>query len=87
MTLPDFVWGTIGAAVSWPLFEFLARPLRQFFDIRRQVARCLAEYAMLVRDIKKSKAANAGGDGSYGLAMCQKFSSRFVTLLTHTSHD
>jgi hypothetical protein len=45
MTLPDFVWGAIGAAVSWPVVEFLARPFRQFFDIRRQVARCLVEYA------------------------------------------
>lgn len=45
MTLPDFVWGAIGAAVSWPVVEFVARPFRQFYDIRRQTNRCLVMYA------------------------------------------
>ena len=44
MTLPDFAWGALGAAVSWPIVEFVARPFRQFFDIRRQVNRCLVMY-------------------------------------------
>jgi hypothetical protein len=36
---------------------------------------------------QKKQSGQCGRDGSYGLAMGQKFSSRFVTLLTHTSHD
>jgi len=45
VALPDFVWGAIGAAIGWPVVEFIARPFRQFFDLRRRVARCLVEYA------------------------------------------
>jgi hypothetical protein len=45
VTVPDFVWGALGAAVSWPIIEFVARPFRQFFDIRRRVAHDLVEYA------------------------------------------
>ena len=44
MTLPNFVWGVLGAAVTWPVVEFVARPFRQFYDIRRQVNRCLVMY-------------------------------------------
>jgi len=43
VTVPDFVWGALGAAVSWPIIEFVARPFRQFFDIRRRVAHDLVE--------------------------------------------
>jgi hypothetical protein len=42
--VPSFVWGAIGAVISWPLVEFVGKPFRQFFDIRRQVARCLVDY-------------------------------------------
>jgi len=45
VTLPDFVWGALGAAVAWPVVEFVARPFRQFYDMRRQVNRCLVMYA------------------------------------------
>jgi hypothetical protein len=34
----------LGAAVAWPVVEFVARPFRQFYDIRRQVNRCLVMY-------------------------------------------
>jgi hypothetical protein len=44
MTLPDFVWGALGAALGWPVVEFIARPFRQFYDIRRQVARAMVVY-------------------------------------------
>jgi hypothetical protein len=44
VTLPDFVWGVIGASVAWPVVEFVARPFQQFYDIRRQVNRCLVMY-------------------------------------------
>lgn len=44
MEVPSFVWGVAGAVVSWPLVEFGTRPFRQFFDIRRQVARARVMY-------------------------------------------
>ncbi|MGB9065213.1 MAG: hypothetical protein WCC80_17820, partial [Pseudolabrys sp.] len=43
MTLPNFVWGALGASVAWPVV--VARPFRQFYDIRRQVNRCLVMHA------------------------------------------
>jgi hypothetical protein len=40
----SFLFGIVGVVIGWPLVEFIARPFRQFFDIRRQVCRCVVNY-------------------------------------------
>jgi hypothetical protein len=40
----SFLFGGLGVLIGWPVVEFIARPFRQFFDIRRQVNRCLVNY-------------------------------------------
>lgn len=42
--LVPLIWGTVSVLIGWPFVEFVARPFRQFFDIRRQVARALVNY-------------------------------------------
>ena len=39
-----FVLGVIGAACAWLLTEFVGRPFRQFFDLRRQVSSSLVRF-------------------------------------------
>jgi hypothetical protein len=36
-----FILGLVGAAIAWLLTEFVGRPFRQFFDLRRQVSSSL----------------------------------------------
>ena len=40
----SFLFGILGVVIGWPIVEFVARPFRQFFDIRRQVCRCIVNY-------------------------------------------
>jgi hypothetical protein len=42
--LVPLLWGTVSVLIGWPFVEFVARPFRQFFDMRRQVARALVNY-------------------------------------------
>jgi hypothetical protein len=42
--LVPLLWGTVSVLIGWPFVEFVARPFRQFFDIRLQVARALVNY-------------------------------------------
>jgi hypothetical protein len=44
MGIVQFVWGALGATLAWMITEFLARPFRQFFDLRREVARRMVEF-------------------------------------------
>jgi hypothetical protein len=39
-----FLWGAIGAACAWLFAEFLGRPFRQFFDLRREVSSSLVRF-------------------------------------------
>ena len=39
-----FLLGAIGAACAWLLTEFVGRPFRQFFDLRREVSSSLVQY-------------------------------------------
>jgi hypothetical protein len=39
-----FLLGLIGAALAWLFTEFLGRPFRQFFDLRREVNSALVRY-------------------------------------------
>ena len=39
-----FLLGIVGAAFAWLLTEFLGRPFRQFFDLRREVSSALVRF-------------------------------------------
>jgi len=39
-----FILGAIGAVAAWFLAEFVGRPMRRFFDLRREINRLLVEY-------------------------------------------
>jgi hypothetical protein len=41
----SFLLGLVGAALAWLFTEFLARPFRQFFDLRREVNSSLVRFA------------------------------------------
>jgi hypothetical protein len=44
MGFVQFVLGASGATLAWLITEFLGRPFRQFFDLRREVARRMVEF-------------------------------------------
>jgi hypothetical protein len=44
-TLGSLIVGVVGAGIGWTLTEFVARPIRKFFDLRGEVIRRLAQYA------------------------------------------
>ena len=44
MGLGQFVLGALGATLAWIITEFLGRPFRQFFDLRREVTRRMVEF-------------------------------------------
>ena len=48
----SFLWGALGAVIGWPLVAFVARPFREFFDIRRQVNRSLVKYGNVMARYK-----------------------------------
>ena len=35
--LVPLLWGTVSVLIGWPFVEFVARPFRQFYDIRREL--------------------------------------------------
>ena len=39
-----FVLAAFGAAIAWFLTAFVGGPIRRFYDLRREVNRCLVEY-------------------------------------------
>jgi hypothetical protein len=39
--------GAIGAGIGWATTEFLARPIRKFFDLRGETIRMVSQYANL----------------------------------------
>jgi hypothetical protein len=53
----QFVLGALGATLAWMITEFVARPFRQFFDLRRETARRLVEF-----DNVRARAKMSGGD-------------------------
>jgi hypothetical protein len=43
-TIGSLVVGAIGAGIGWALTEFVARPIRRFFDLRSEIIRRVAQY-------------------------------------------
>ena len=39
-----FVSGALGIALSWAVLEFVAKPIRAFFDLRKEASRVIAKY-------------------------------------------
>jgi hypothetical protein len=48
-TIGPLVVGAIGAGIGWALTEFVARPIRKFFDLRGEIIRRIAQHNMPVR--------------------------------------
>jgi hypothetical protein len=44
-TIGSLVVGAIGAGLGWGATEFVARPIRRFFDLRGEIIRRIAQYA------------------------------------------
>jgi hypothetical protein len=40
----SFVFGAMGAVIGWIAFEFVAKPIRGFYDLRREASRVMAKY-------------------------------------------
>jgi hypothetical protein len=41
----DFLWPIVLGAIGWITLEFVARPIRNFFDVRREVGQQLVQFA------------------------------------------
>jgi hypothetical protein len=44
MGFAQFVLGALGAALAWMITEFLARPFRHLFELRRETARRMIQF-------------------------------------------
>src|SRR5437867_2404222 len=44
-TIGSLLAGAIGAALGWVALEFVARPIRRFYDLRGEIIRRMAQYA------------------------------------------
>ncbi len=44
-TIGSLIVAAIGAGIGWALTEFVARPIRKFFDLRGEIIRRIAQYA------------------------------------------
>jgi hypothetical protein len=45
--LETLLTGFVGGVAAWFFTDYVAKPLRRFFDLRREVNRCLAYYGNL----------------------------------------
>jgi hypothetical protein len=53
-SLLAFLLGLIAAAIAWLLTEFVGRPFRQFFDLRREVGIALVRFGNVGAQLKTS---------------------------------
>ena len=44
-TIGSLIVGAIGAGIGWGATEFVARPIRKFYDLRADVIRMVSQYA------------------------------------------
>jgi hypothetical protein len=57
-TIGSLVVGAIGAGVAWGVTEFLARPIRKFFDLRFDAVRTISQYGNLRARYNERRLAN-----------------------------
>jgi hypothetical protein len=43
-TVGSLLAGAIGAGIGWVLLEFVARPIRRFYDLRAEIIQKMAQY-------------------------------------------
>jgi hypothetical protein len=43
-TIGSLIVGAVGAGIGWGATEFVARPIRKFFDLRGEIIRRIAQY-------------------------------------------
>src|SRR5262249_16891440 len=46
-TVGSLIVGAVGAGIGWGATEFVARPIRKFFDLRGETIRIVSQYANL----------------------------------------
>jgi hypothetical protein len=46
-TIGSLIVGAVGAGIGWALMEFLARPIRRFYDLRGETIRKVSSYSNL----------------------------------------
>jgi hypothetical protein len=46
-TIGSLLVAAIGAGIGWAVTEFVARPVRRFFDLRTEIIQTMAQYANL----------------------------------------
>jgi hypothetical protein len=44
-TIGSLIVGAVGAGIGWAATEFLARPIRKFFDLRGEIIQKIAQYS------------------------------------------
>ena len=55
--LVSFAAGAIGGAITWGVLDFVQKPFRGFFDLKRQAVELLAKYSNV------RARSTAGGEG------------------------
>jgi hypothetical protein len=53
-TIGSLLAGAIAAGLGWSTTEFLARPIRRFYDLRAEIIQKMAEYAKLRARFKQT---------------------------------
>jgi hypothetical protein len=59
MNIGQFLLGAVGAVLAWMVTEFLGRPFRQFFDLRRETTRKMVEYANVTARAKMDETGSS----------------------------
>jgi hypothetical protein len=55
-TIGSLLAGAIGAAIGWVALEFVARPIRRFYDLRAEIIQKMAQYGNLRARYKETEA-------------------------------
>jgi len=56
-----FVLAAFGGAIAWFLTAFVGGPIRRFYDLRREVNRCLVEYGNVLARHRERRLSDDDG--------------------------
>src|SRR5215467_3305954 len=56
-----FVLAAFGGAIAWFLTAFVGAPIRRFYDLRREVNRCLVEYGNVLARHRERRLSDDDG--------------------------
>jgi hypothetical protein len=85
-----FLLGLIAAALGWLLAEFVGRPFRQFFDLRREVKGALVRFANARAQLKTLEAQETFrrlGSEMRAFAKAEFFANRVVGWLGYDANE